>query len=322
MLRWKSIAYGIGVSIAIALVLISLNKSVASRLYLGNTINVEEPEYLRATWWRNRETGEYIEKCHVEKEYQRSLLNECLKRNQAEKQALFLIGDSHARNYLKAAHEAFPSSQAAYLTMGYGCAFLPSSLIDSDVENKTNCSNYVKDVTEYLSQSVRKGDIVFIGQLLMSPGRENPEYFNFIGELAAILSTREIPIILLDGTAPPLTNHSSVFQTPWRPSRNFPGCSISLTEVKQRYLTFDRMAEAFSDRHKNVFYTPLRDGLCVEDSCGQTTSNETPIWHDFNGHITEKSSAELAPLLIERLQKDGFSQQFHWVTITEEFDGL
>jgi len=71
----------------------------------------------------------------------------------------------------------------------------------------------------------------------------------------------------------------------------------------------------WSIRYMNVFYAPLRDGLCIEDICGQTTSEGTPIWHDI-GHITEKSSAELAPLLSKRLKENGFSQRFPWVPFT------
>ena len=123
-----------------------------------------------------------------------------------------------------------------------------------------------------------------------------------------------ISLILLDGTAPPSIAPELCVLVPWRPLE-LTGCFTSITEVQERYSTFDNMAKSFSEGYMNVFYAPLRDGLCIEDICGQTTSEGTPIWHDI-GHITEKSSAELAPLLSKRLKENGFSQRFPWVPFT------
>jgi len=65
------------------------------------------------------------------------------------------------------------------------------------------------------------------------------------------------------------------------------------------------MATELSKKSRNVFYAPLRLGLCNNNVCGQYTSIGSPIWHD-NGHITEKVSGELAGYLSSKLRTNGF----------------
>ena len=307
--RWKSILYGLLASTVVAIGLTTFNKLIASKIYLGN----EKSKHLKATWGVNSE-GEYIENCHVKGKYSKPLLRECLRQQKTHQQNFFLIGDSHARNYLVAIRKAFPFAQTTYLTMGHGCTFLPSSMISSELEEKTRCLEYTQDVAAYLSEETKKGDVVFIGQrLYLNPERYTLTYISFLGELANTLKTMEIPLIILDGTAPPPLDPELCFPTPWRPLFSLPvTCSTSISEVKDRYSEFDRMAKSLSSYHTNVFYIPLRDGLCTRDICGQITNVGTPIWHDI-GHITEQSSAELAPLLIERLEDNGFSKKFPYV---------
>ena len=60
------------------------------------------------------------------------------------------------------------------------------------------------------------------------------------------------------------------------------------------------------DSSKNIYYAPLRLGLCVNEKCGQYTKKGTPIWHDF-GHITEQSSGELGDLLRQHLMQTSIS---------------
>lgn len=317
ILRWQLIGYGLGATASTAMIVTFLGNSIAHSIYLGNILKVETPENLRATWWRNLETGQYIERCHIELEYRRALLTECLHRKQADKPTLYVIGDSHARNYLIAVRNAFSSHQSVYLTIGYACAFFPPSLISREVESQTNCSDYAKDVAAYLSKETKKGDVVFIGQALAGDRGATPKYFNFIGKLASSLASRDVPVVLLDGTAPPPKGPEFCLTLPWSPSGKRTGCFTSKTEVKQRYSKFDKLAKSFVARHPNTFYIPLRDGLCVKKVCGQTTSMGTPIWHDYGGHITEKSSEELAPLLIKRLKKTSFSQRFPWIVLAK-----
>ena len=80
---------------------------------------------------------------------------------------------------------------------------------------------------------------------------------------------------------------------------------MNFNQVKNRYLTFDKLAKEYSDNIRNLFYVPLRDGLCIDQVCGVITSKGTRIWID-HGHITEASASELKPLLLERLNKTNF----------------
>ena len=68
---------------------------------------------------------------------------------------VFLIGDSHARNYLPAVKYAFPEHEVYYLTMGWGCAYLPISRMTKKPSRATvlqvKCEEYVEHVTIYIS---------------------------------------------------------------------------------------------------------------------------------------------------------------------------
>ena len=63
------------------------------------------------------------------------------------------------------------------------------------------------------------------------------------------------------------------------------------------------MALAISNATSNIYYIPLRLGLCANEICGQYTKQGTSIWHDDSGHITEQSSGELSNLLRQNILK-------------------
>ena len=76
---------------------------------LANILNLQNPTHLQHTWWKNKITGEYLEKCHVEEEFSNTLLNECFKVHSKTQNAAYLLGDSYARNYLPTIKEEFKS---------------------------------------------------------------------------------------------------------------------------------------------------------------------------------------------------------------------
>ncbi len=86
------------------------------------------------------------------------------------------------------------------------------------------------------------------------------------------------------------------------------GCTIARTAVASAYGKFDRLALEAAGEVPNLFYAPLRTGLCRDDQCGQKTASGAPIWHD-KGHITEQASRELAPMLRAALDKQRFFER-------------
>jgi len=107
--------------------------------------------------------------------------------------------------------------------MGYGCAFLPSSMIDNAIESKVKCSQYVEEVTKLIQEEAKHGDIVFIGQALRDGDhllRAKVEYFAHVEKFAKSLNKKGVAIVLLDGTFPPGKNPELCTNELWRP---FPG---------------------------------------------------------------------------------------------------
>jgi hypothetical protein len=307
--RRSAIATGIGV-LSFSVVLINYIKQYASAITLATN------PVIQSTWWQNKE-GKYIEYCLVKKEFSRQTMINCLGPLAPRKQPIaFLLGDSHARNYMIAAKNAFPDHKTKYLTMGFGCAFLPSSMISASVDVRVKCSEYVKEVTRYIQQLAQPGDIIFIGQALLGPNlhiRSKPEYFSHIGSFANHFKDIGVPVVLFDGAYSPGIYPELCTKEVWRPFPSVSNCQKPIHVSKNAYQRFDEKASELARTHQNIFYAPLRTGLCTKKTCGQATASGTQIWHD-NGHITEDASGELAGLLRRELRAGGFFEYFRLPT--------
>jgi len=300
--RSLTIAAGIGI-VASTSIFIEYLKRNPDRIALKTSNQV-----ILSTWWHDKE-GRYIEYCHVKGEFSRQTMINCLGLSTSRNRPVgFLLGDSHARNYLVAARNAFPGHTIKYLTMGHGCAFMPSSMISDSIDSKVKCAKYVEEASRYVQKLAQPGDIVLIGQALRdgdSAARSTPEYFSHIEAFANNLMELRVPIVLFDGTYPPGKYPELCTKEFWRPFPGAANCEKPIRDNKTAYQRFDHMASELAKRTQNIFYAPLRIGLCVNATCGQYTSSGTQIWHD-NGHITEKASSELAGLLKSELRTGGF----------------
>jgi peptidoglycan/LPS O-acetylase OafA/YrhL len=300
--RRMTIVGGSGILVCAAL-FIGITKRHADKIVLKTSNPI-----IYSTWWHDKD-GRYIEYCHVKGGFSQQTMDDCLGSASASKKPTgFLLGDSHARNYLVAARNAFPGYTIKYLTMGSGCTFLPNSMIKDSIEMTTKCSEYNEKVSKFIRKFAKSGDIVFIGQALRGDDyleRSTPEYFSHIEAFANRLRGIRVPVVVLDGTFPPGTNPELCSSEIWRPFPDRGKCQKSTAAAKSAYLRFDNMAYGLARRNQNIFYAPLRLGLCNEEICGQNTLSGTPIWHDY-GHITEKASGELAGLLKSELRASGF----------------
>lgn len=307
--KWRplSIGYGVSASMAAGGLIFVMGVPFGRDLYLGHLLNLPAPTNIEKTWWENRETGEYIEKCHVESTYRTEYIDECLAGKDDKRKHVYLIGDSHARNYLDALRGVFIGYEVRYLTMGYGCAFLPPEMATAFASVK--CPEYVDASSRYLDEHVRIGDVVVIGQSLMGDNaeRQSPAYFDFVKTFAKDIVGKGAAVVLLDGTVPPELPPEVCLDVPWH-IVDFEGCTVTRAAVTDAYKEFDRLALDAAREIPNFYYAPLRTGLCRQDQCGQKTSTGTPIWHD-RGHITKAASMALAPLLRVDLEKQGFSGQ-------------
>lgn len=260
-------------------------------------------KYLVDTWWLKG--GKHVDSCHAEGAFGSTLIKKCLDDDGKYQQEVgaYLIGDSHARNYLMAIKHAVAPRKVKYLTMGRHCAYLPSSLIPSDIEKRSNCTAYNKQVNTFLMSRTSRGNIIFVGQALFNKyrhtNRMTHEYIDYVGQLAQKVRGKGVNVILLDGTSPPEIEPVLCVEAPWRPFVD-PQCILTKEYVHSRYAKFDSIAQESST--KNFHYAPLREYLCVLKYCGQRTKSGLPIWHD-KGHITEEVSWELGIPLRQKLQE-------------------
>ena len=278
--------------------------------YLRASLFMASSKDLTTTWWAD-ENHNYIEKCHVKKKFSKLLLSECIfsPKRSLDIPAVYLIGDSHARNYLSAIRTALPAYDVRYMTMGHGCAFLPSNMLAKTLINQTECSRYVDSISKMIVDNAVPGDIVFIGQSLIGANylsRASNSYFEHIRNFANHLHPKSVPVVILDGTYPPSKRPELCTKELWRPFPRRRNCEKSLSDSIAAYAKFDKLASALSKSSANILYMPLRFGLCFNQDCGQYTKKGTQIWHDY-GHITESSSAELADLIKHYFADYGFA---------------
>lgn len=299
--RTKTMQLGIGLAFLAAVITYNTKQIVYQLPYVGRYWS--NHKYLVDTWWLKG--GNHVDSCHAEGAFGSTLIKKCLDDDGKYQQEVgaYLIGDSHARNYLMAIKHAVAPRKVKYLTMGRHCAYLPSSLIPSDIEKRSNCTAYNKQVNTFLMSRTSRGNIIFVGQALFNKyrhtNRMTHEYIDYVGQLAQKVRGKGVNVILLDGTSPPEIEPVLCVEAPWRPFVD-PQCILTKEYVHSRYAKFDSIAQESST--KNFHYAPLREYLCVLKYCGQRTKSGLPIWHD-KGHITEEVSWELGIPLRQKLQE-------------------
>ncbi len=300
--RWLPVVFGLSAPALAGCLLAAFAGPLSSTIFLGRFVGVPLPPNLERTWWVDRRTGEYLETCHLKDAFSSEMLKRCLAIPPGKRGTVYLLGDSYARNYLPAVKGLFRDHAVAYLTIGGFCAFLPPALTER-APKSWRCDDYVEQTSDYVLSHAHAGDVVVIGQAI-NAARTSAQYIEFIKTFALRLSAKHVPAILLDGTAPPRFSPQECLPFPWLTSGR-DGCSIKRTAVVNEFSKFDDLANGAATQVPNLFYAPLRTGLCNGDVCGQTIANGTAIWHD-HGHITQGAALELTPLLREQLAKASF----------------
>ena len=307
---WEYIPIGLLAILSAVLPIKFLSRTVAENLYFGNERFRESKEV--------NFYGQHIDPCTPPKEFNSSYIVKCLENSPAsttfgaQSNSVYLIGDSYARNYMNSIRP--PLEQRGYkfhyLTMGWGCAYLPRSI---KVWEKVNCNEFNDQVTGWLVKNLKPGDLVVIGQN-PSVDRTTNTYFMNIKNLAEKISGSKAGLIQLDGTVAPKESVQNCLKDRWSSfNPDFAGddssrCSLSRKDVIERFSKFDQLANKFTLAHTpgNWKYIRLRQGLCnKDDMCGMKTSNGKIIWVD-NGHITEKAAFYLAPLFDKQLSEIKF----------------
>jgi peptidoglycan/LPS O-acetylase OafA/YrhL len=162
--RFLTIKLGTGLVVFAAVIAHNAKQIVYQLPYVGRYWSSHK--YLVDTWWRKG--GKHVDLCHAEGAFDSTLVKKCLGSQGDNRQEVgaYLIGDSHARNYLMAIKHAVAPKKVKYLTMGNHCAYLPPSLIPRNIEKRLNCTAYNKQVNTFLASNASNGNIVFVGQAL------------------------------------------------------------------------------------------------------------------------------------------------------------
>ena len=141
-------------------------------------------------WLKPDDTGN-LDTCQIEDKFNSSQLTKCLSSKAANdgptKENIYLIGDSHARNYLSAIKTAYPNANVMHLTIGHGCSILPISQI-TRIDHITNCSDYNLSIQSFLLNHKNQAT-VFIGQKI-TVERSEHKYFKHIDNFSRSLTTR------------------------------------------------------------------------------------------------------------------------------------
>ena len=299
--RWKNILSSGGIIFFVSTLVSSLSEvpQIRNNIYLYSNTK-SKFTHLASSWWRDQDSN-YIDKCHIEKRFKLEYLEKCLKINRKKNKTInFVLGDSHARNYMPAIRKAFEeTSDTLYMTNGQDCLFSLSDYSYSLSDDPELCKEQTLSTLKFLNKFAKSGDFIFIGQSLYSSRlkqRVKSKYFNGIAKITNSLREKGIKVFLMDGTSPPpIPPEGCIFF----PNRR--GCNIEKNVVIDLYSDFDNLAKKYSNKY-DFKYIPLRDGLCSGDVCSQKSKSGTYIWHDYAGHITEKSAEELAPFILDRIK--------------------
>ncbi len=287
----STISYGIGASIIVAIMLFLLGNPFKGMLYIGYPT-----DSLKS--WAKDASGNYIEYCHVKDKYSEKIFNDCItNKMQTEKKAnIYIFGDSHARNYLHGVKKAFPEYNVLYITMGSGCALMPIPDITSDLENQTNCKEYVNHVKDFIKNQVKVNDVVFIGQT--KDHEFDVGYQENIFEIATDLQRKGAKFVLFADVPGLLLDPTYCMKQPWRPQQP-KECFKTLDDVMVEQDRLDKMGQLLQTKISNSHYLNVRSYLCVDQLCSLYKGN-LPLYYDFH-HITNTASEMLAPYIREQL---------------------
>jgi peptidoglycan/LPS O-acetylase OafA/YrhL len=159
--RWKSISYGIGASASAAIFIMSLDKLPRLRdfLYTGSLPEMERKYMVSQSF------GHKANSCNIfkDKEESISLSDKCGFNGKAGHSTIFLVGDSHMRQFNEAIASHAKQNDLGFRSVwGNSCIF-PSAVIRRD---GIDCYKMQTRVEKSLLATVRPDDTIFIGNAL------------------------------------------------------------------------------------------------------------------------------------------------------------
>ncbi len=173
--KWKTIIKGFCTLLISAISLISLQKILKDKLYLGDS--KQEVKEGSNSFLMTKNCFDFSFK----KEYiHQKVLNRCLTENLDSKQTLFFLGDSHSKSLLPAAEFIANKTNSNLLTFSYGGTTFPSIKYFLRPGNKSKLINRYRNMNSFeknIISNFKSGDVVFI--TLRMPYHFGEDWYDF-----------------------------------------------------------------------------------------------------------------------------------------------
>lgn len=166
------------------------------------------------------------------------------------------------------------------------------------------CHAYGEGIKALLSQSLQKGDLVFLGYTV-KPGITTQKLGRHVRELASAIRDRGAHLVILD----------DVYATPMSPEDCEPtipmllgltqkgvACDFHIESASNHgeLLFFDRLMAGLTKKDL-VNYIPARNWICPAEMCLYKQPNGQATF-DYGSHLFQPTSKALAPRLRKELR--------------------
>jgi peptidoglycan/LPS O-acetylase OafA/YrhL len=216
---------------------------------------------------------------------------------------LYILGDSHAEQYVDALQRKLPERGVGAAIIGWRCGYIsPLDIEPLTRQWMQGCEAFKQFVDSFVATQVEPGDIVLLAHRWKEKKVKHHQEA-VLDELADRLQARRAQLVVIDDV-PELEVVDPLFcqRRPWRPLP-MDGCFRSSAEVNRDQRVFDGMAARLMARHRNVHYVQLRDLYCTGSLCGPY-KGDTLLYRD-NNHLRYEASLLGAERLVSRLRSLG-----------------
>ncbi len=313
---WKILLVGI-LSLFIALININLIRASTVALFLDKSSIPNSP-----VGWESTQ-------CHLDK-FEPEAARNCLALSKEDSQRRFyLIGDSHAGSLfdMLRAGETELGYSLKTLTVGFGCSYLPKSMLDEVVEQSTHCRNYGSFIRKELVGALKPKDVVVLAifrthlmpheyrdienfstlnnlekqQIINSQASASNELTKHVNELSQLVTKKGGTVILVGDV--PLMKQEPQFcstKTWWRTKSA--SCVVPREESQLQALPLTRAFQQSVQDNKRVFFWNPHDLLCDREACSPRL-NGLPIFLDTH-HLSQQGSQFLYPYFKRWLKQE------------------
>jgi peptidoglycan/LPS O-acetylase OafA/YrhL len=289
--RWQSIGYGIGLSVAGSIIVIG-SKSLSPVFNLDTLFPSKLSVILREksdwNWGKKPDKG-----CHLSHGVFPAQMSKCLLHKDTKYNpnggSIFLIGDSHADQYVESLQSQMPGQSIRSFTIGWGCGYIQKEDIkENNLDEKINCSLYNQLVNDFIEHDIKAGDVLILSHS-WSEKKKYSHRRKSLYQLAYKLAEKDAFLILMDDVAELGADDPLLCEKKWW--RPFPlkTCYKSLSSVLDEQSSQDEMHEEIAKKTKNTYAISLRSLYCSNDGLCGPFMYGIPVY-SYGSHLTKEAS--------------------------------